>query len=61
LGLIAQEVKKVLPNVVHKDNAGYHSVDYGQLTPLLIEAVKELRAENASLMKRIETLEARAR
>jgi type VI protein secretion system component Hcp len=57
VGLIAQEVLEVTPEVVLKDGDGYYSVDYGKLTPLLVEAVKELKAQNAELRRRIEVLE----
>src|SRR5262249_50598909 len=42
VGLIAQEVEKVVPEVVFKDADGYYAIDYSKLTPLLIEAVSEL-------------------
>ena len=57
VGLIAQEVLEVTPEVVLKDGDGFYSVDYGKLTPLLVEAVKELKAQNAELRRRIEVLE----
>lgn len=41
IGLIAQELLSVVPEVVTLDAAGYYSVDYGKLTPLLVEAIKE--------------------
>ena len=41
IGLIAQEVQKVIPDVVHESPDGYLSVDYAQLMPILIEAFKE--------------------
>ena len=41
LGLIAQDVEKVLPEVVNSDSDGIQSIDYYQLVPLLIEAIKE--------------------
>ena len=34
-----------MPEVVSEDAEGYKSVDYSKLTPLLVEAVKELKAE----------------
>ena len=45
LGLIAQEVEKILPEVVLTDNDGYKSVQYSHIVPVLIEAVKELSSE----------------
>lgn len=41
IGLVAQELLSVVPEVVTMDAAGYYSVDYGKLTPLLVEAIKE--------------------
>jgi hypothetical protein len=41
-GVVAQEVNAVLPEVVTIDEAGMMSVAYGNLSALLIEAVKEL-------------------
>lgn len=43
-GLIAQDVQAVLPEAV-KDNEGTLSLAYGNLVGLLVEAIKELRAE----------------
>lgn len=41
IGLIAQEVKRVLPEVVHENENGLLSVSYAELVPVLIEAFKE--------------------
>lgn len=41
LGLIAQEVEKVLPEVITTDARGYRSVAYQEIVPVLVEAVKE--------------------
>ena len=41
LGFSAQEVEKLFPEVVTTDANGYKSVDYGRLTPVLVEAIKE--------------------
>ncbi len=49
LGFLAQELKDLLPGVVMVDQNGYMSVDYGRLTPLLVEAMKQLKAENDEL------------
>lgn len=50
LGVIAQEVQAVLPEVVQADaESDQLSVAYGNITGLLIEAVKELTARVAAL------------
>ena len=49
IGVVAQEVETVLPEVVRADQAGQLSVAYGNITGLLIEAVKELTARVAAL------------
>jgi len=41
LGFIAQDLEEVFPELVQKDEAGYHSVNYDGLIPVLVEAVKE--------------------
>jgi len=41
LGLLAQEVNKVFPELVSVDSAGYFSLDYIGLIPVIIEALKE--------------------
>lgn len=58
IGVVAQEVEAVFPELVTTwGDEQYRAVDYGRLTAVLIEAVKELKAENASLKERIEKLE----
>ena len=44
-GVVAQEIASVLPEAVTVNSAGYMAVAYGNLAGLMIEAVKELRAE----------------
>ena len=49
-GLIAEEVDKILPNLVTKDQDGRpDAIHYTKLTAYLIEAVKSLKAEINSL------------
>ena len=53
IGVIAQEVEKIIPNVVTTRDSGYKAVQYEKLVPLLIQAVNELQLkvkelENAS-------------
>jgi hypothetical protein len=45
IGVIAQEIEKIYPELVLTDNDGYKSVDYSRLTPILIEALKEQQSE----------------
>lgn len=48
-GVIAQEIEKVFPNVVADRPDGFKAVRYELLVPLLIEAIKDLKAEIESL------------
>ena len=45
VGVIAQEVEEVLPEVVNTDEDGMKSVDYSKMVGVLIEAIKELKQE----------------
>ena len=55
IGLVAQEVEAVFPELVtHWGEEGYRAVDYGRLTGVLVEAVKELRAEKDSQIAALE-------
>ena len=53
IGVIAQEVEAVFPELVSTSKDGYKSVDYVKLTPILIEAVKELNKMNMELRNEI--------
>jgi len=57
VGFSAQEVQEVFPEVVSKGEDGYLSIEYGKMTPLLLEAIKELKAENDLLKDRLEKME----
>ena len=52
VGVIAQEVEKVLPEAVAQRPDGIKAVKYDRLTCLLIEAVKKLSAQVDSLTKK---------
>jgi hypothetical protein len=45
VGIIAQEIEEVLPEVVATKNDGYKAVRYEKLVALLIEGIKELKKE----------------
>ena len=53
-GVIAQEIIKVLPEAVMKNNNDYYSVAYGNLIGLLIQGIKELNTEVNSLKKKLQ-------
>lgn len=52
IGFIAQDVEKIIPEVVVKDTGGNYSMVYGNLTAVLVEAIKELAQKDS--MKDIE-------
>lgn len=56
-GLLAQEVEKVMPELVRQDEKGVLSVNYTGMVPYLLEAVKTLHAKNEVLEQRIRLLE----
>ncbi len=49
VGLIAQEVEQVIPELVTTNTKGYKSIDYDKITAVLVEAVKELKTQNDAL------------
>lgn len=58
IGVIAQEIEKVIPEVVSQDEtSGLKSVSYGNITAVLIESVKELSSKVDELNKRLNETE----
>ena len=57
VGVIAQEIKEVLPELVRVNENGYYSVRDKGLTAVLIEAVKELAEKNKKLEQKNEEFE----
>jgi hypothetical protein len=60
-------VEKVFPEMISTDEAGYKRVNYGELPYLMLQAIRELKAEsdnlkaeNDKLRERIQRLEATA-
>ncbi len=53
IGFIAQDVQKVLPELVRKNDNGMLSMRHQGVTPILLEAIKELKAEIEELKKQI--------
>ena len=53
IGVIAQQVEKIVPQLVTTGEDGMKSVAYGNITALLIEAIKEQQAQIEDLTARI--------
>ncbi|PIS15602.1 hypothetical protein COT62_02785, partial [Candidatus Roizmanbacteria bacterium CG09_land_8_20_14_0_10_41_9] len=56
MGMIAEDVNKVVPEVVgmETDGSGYAvGMDYGHLTPVLVEAIKEQQTQIVSLSSQL--------
>jgi 6-phosphogluconolactonase (cycloisomerase 2 family) len=59
MGVIAQEVEEVIPEVVITGDDGIKTVAYGNMVGLLIEAVKELTNQNKELAEKVAQLESK--
>ena len=61
IGLIAQEVLNVIPEIVAKpaNEDGYYGLNYAGLTPILIKAIQEQQTIINDLKARVEILEAK--
>ena len=57
VGLIAQEVEKVLPEVIQIREDGIKAISYEKVVPLLVEAIKEQQTIIEDLSNRIKLLE----
>ncbi len=58
IGLVAQEVEKVFPELVAENEQGYKGIAYSKLTAVLIEAMKEQQDQITSLEKENSELKA---
>ena len=56
IGLIAQELEKIYPELVQTDANGYKTVDYSHITPILIEAIKEQQVIIEELKNNVDVL-----
>jgi hypothetical protein len=45
IGVIAQEIEAILPEIVATREDGYKAVKYDRIVALLIEAIKELKSQ----------------
>ena len=59
IGVIAQEVERVFPEVVVTNEYGYKDVDYASLIALLIESIKKINDKIDEQNKEIESLKER--
>jgi hypothetical protein len=55
-GFLAQDIEKVLPEAVIKDEKGRYAVEYNAVIPVLVESQKEIIKENESLKSDIASL-----
>lgn len=61
IGVLAQEIKSIFPELVTSWGTNeYLAVDYGRLSAVLLEAVKELKSKNETLEARLRKLEGMA-
>jgi hypothetical protein len=58
IGLIAQEVEKIFPELVKTDDKGYKSVSYEKLTVILLEGMKEQQEQIELQQNQIDELRA---
>ena len=57
VGFVAQQIQKVLPEVVSEDNNGYLGVNYSGVTAVLVEAIREQSSIISDLESRLSKLE----
>ena len=56
VGVVAQEIQKIHPEIVEERKNGYLGVDYKRLVPLLIQSVKELKQEIDEIKQKCDCL-----
>jgi hypothetical protein len=56
LGVIAQDMEKILPQLVYTDPDGYKSVSYEKIVPVLIEAIKDQQKQIDDLKAMVTSL-----
>ena len=57
IGFIAQDVEKVLPEVVRSNKDGYKSIDYSKVSVLLLEALRSQQEQINELQEALENLQ----
>ena len=53
IGVVAQEIEKIIPELVLEDKEGIKSVAYGNITAVLIEAIKEQQKQIEELKQQL--------
>ena len=56
IGLVAQEVEEVFPELTGEVSRGYKSIKYGKLSAVLVKAIKEQQQQIEGLRKEIKAL-----
>jgi hypothetical protein len=56
VGVLAQEIEEVLPQLVKTRDTGYKAVKYEKIVPLLIESIKELSKKVEDIEKKCDCL-----
>lgn len=59
MGVIAQEIENILPEVVHTDEDGMKAVAYGNIVGVLIEAIKEQQHQIEKLKAEVQYLKSK--
>eukprot|EP00924_Labyrinthula_sp_SR-Ha-C_P004274 maker-scaffold_3-snap-gene-19.15-mRNA-1 protein AED:0.29 eAED:0.29 QI:0/0.66/0.5/0.75/0.66/0.5/4/518/436 len=57
IGFIAQEMERILPQIVRENHDGYKSIQYSSLIPILVSGLEELSNELSMLKDKISSLE----
>lgn len=60
-GLSGQEIREIYPSLVSENNEGYLSVNYVEMVPLLIQSIKELKAELDNTNAELEAIKSTAK
>jgi hypothetical protein len=60
-GLIAQEVEKVFPELVTEDARGFKQVNYSELPYLMLQGIRDLKAENDNLREEMKSQQTQMR
>ncbi len=58
IGLIAQDVEKIYPELVKADEEGYKAINYSAFVPLLIESIKEQQKKIDLLEEKVKEVDA---